>query len=94
VNLCRVLFYWISLLCVFNDVYFNSILQDMLSAEKLEARAHQLELCKARGNLIATEIEVSPQLEYVQKLWGHLKQFGNLRVSELHFAVKLQVRLE
>ena len=63
----------------------------MLSVEKLEARAHQLELCKARGNLIATETEVSPQLEYIQKLWGHLKQCGNLRVSELLFAVKLQV---
>ncbi|XP_065895085.1 uncharacterized protein [Dysidea avara] len=66
------------------------MIEDMLSVEKLEARAHQLELCKARGNLIATETEVSPQLEYIQKLWGHLKQCGNLRVSELLFAVKLQ----
>jgi len=66
----------------------------MLSVEKLEARAHQLELCKARGNLIAMETEVIPQLEYVQKLWGHLKHYGTLRVAELHFAIKLQVRLD
>ena len=60
---------------------------------KLEAKAHKLELCLARGNLISMETDVSMQLSQIQFLWQHLKEYGDLRIAELNFAIKMQVRI-
>ena len=64
----------------------------MLSVHKLEAKAHKLELCLARGNLIAIETDVLTQLSQIQLLWQHLKYYGDLRMAELDFAIKMQVK--
>ena len=63
-----------------------------MSEHKLEAIAHKLELCLARGNLIAMETDVTAQLSRIQFLWQHLKEYGDLRVAELNFAIKMEVR--
>ena len=58
---------------------------------KLEAQAHKLELCLARGNLIAMKTDILAQLNRIQFLWQHLKEYGDLRIAELNFAITLQV---